>query len=304
MGVNTHYGTPLNSAAPDRMPGGSSSGSAAATAAGLVDFGLGSDTGGSVRLPASFCGLFGIRTTHGLISLDGAMPLAPSFDTAGWFARDGGTLARVGAAYGIAVPEELPPLRLMIATDAMALASAETRAAIALLADRLQDRFGVAANTVLSETSLADWRETFRICQGAEIWQTHGEWIRATNPTFGPGVKERFEMAAAITPEMLEPAKAARTAIRSRLRNMLGEDGILILPTAPGPAPMRDADEAGLNAYRNAALEMLCPAGHAGLPQVTLPAGTVDGGPVGLSLVANAGRDGLLLAIARHVTAD
>lgn len=304
MGVNAHYGTPLNSAAPDRVPGGSSSGSAAATAAGLVDFGLGSDTGGSVRLPASFCGLFGIRTTHGLIPLDGAMPLAPSFDTAGWFARDGATFARVGTAFGIVGPDELPTLRLMVATDAMALASPETRSAIAPLVDRLQDRLGEAANTVLSETSLADWRETFRICQAAEIWQTHGEWIRATNPSFGPGVKERFEMAAGITSEMHEPATARRAAIRNRLRALLGEDGILILPTAPGPAPLREAEEAGLNAYRNAALELLCAAGHAGLPQVNLPAGTVDGAPVGLSIVADAGRDGLLLAIARHVTAD
>lgn len=303
MGVNAHYGTPLNSAAPDRVPGGSSSGSAAATAARKIDFGLGSDTGGSVRLPASFCGIYGIRTTHGLIPLDGAMPLAPSYDTAGWFARDGATFARVGGAYGIAVPEKLPPLRPMIATDPMALASPETRTAIAPLVARLQDRLGVAADTRLSETSLAEWRETFRICQAAEIWQTHGEWIRATNPSFGPGVKERFEMAACISPQMLEPAKTLRAAIESRLRELLGEDGILILPTAPGPAPKRDADEAGLNAYRYAALEMLCAAGHAGLPQVNLPAGSVDGGPVGLSIIANAGQDGLLLAIARDVAA-
>lgn len=303
MGVNAHYGTPLNSAAPDRVPGGSSSGSAAATAGREIDFGLGSDTGGSVRLPASFCGIYGIRTTHGLVSLDGAMPLAPSYDSAGWFARDGATFARVGGAYGIAVPEELPPLRPMIATDAMALASPETRTAIAPLVARLQDRLGVTADTRLSETSLAEWREAFRICQAAEIWQTHGEWIRATNPSFGPGVKERFEMAASISPEMLEPAKTLRAAIGSRLRELLGEDGILILPTAPGPAPRRDADEAGLNAYRNAALEMLCAAGHAGLPQVNLPAGSVDGGPVGLSIIANAGQDGLLLAIARDVAA-
>jgi amidase len=303
MGVNAHYGTPLNSAAPDRVPGGSSSGSAAAVTAGLVDIGLGSDTGGSVRLPASFCGLYGIRTTHGRISLDGAMPLAPGYDTAGWFARDGATFARTGEAYGITSPESLPPLRLMVATDAMALASPETRAAMDTALSSLQSRFGPTEEVILADTALADWRETFRICQAAEIWLTHGDWIRATNPDFGPGVKERFEMAAGITPEMLEPATARRAEIRKRLRDMLGDDGILILPTAPGPAPRRDADEAGLNSYRNAALELLCAAGHAGLPQVSLPAGSVDGGPVGLSIVANAGRDGLLLAIARDLDA-
>ena len=95
-GENAHYGTPVNVNAPGRIPGGSSSGSAAAVAAGLVDFALGSDTGGSVRAPASFCGIYGLRPTHGRISLEGACALAASFDTVGWFARDPALLERVG----------------------------------------------------------------------------------------------------------------------------------------------------------------------------------------------------------------
>ncbi|HWI12737.1 MAG TPA: amidase family protein, partial [Burkholderiales bacterium] len=91
-GENAHYGTPVNVNAPGRIPGGSSSGSAAAVAAGLVDFALGSDTGGSVRAPASFCGIYGIRPTHGRVSLRGACPLAATFDTAGWFAREASLL--------------------------------------------------------------------------------------------------------------------------------------------------------------------------------------------------------------------
>ena len=96
-GENHFYGTPLNPRAPDRVPGGSSSGSASAVASGACDFALGTDTGGSVRVPASYCGLFGIRPSHGRIPLDGCMPLAPSFDTVGWFARDARLLERVGA---------------------------------------------------------------------------------------------------------------------------------------------------------------------------------------------------------------
>src|SRR6187401_2279204 len=92
-GKNAHYGTPLNPAAPGRIPGGSSSGSASAVAGHLVDFAIGSDTGGSVRAPASFCGIYGIRPTHGRIALDGVCPLAPMFDTCGWFARDPEMLA-------------------------------------------------------------------------------------------------------------------------------------------------------------------------------------------------------------------
>src|ERR687890_786551 len=94
-GKNAHFGTPVNGAAPDRIPGGSSSGSAAAVSNGLCDFALGTDTGGSVRAPASHCGLFGIRPTHGRVSLEGCHDLAPSFDSCGYFTRDGSTFTRV-----------------------------------------------------------------------------------------------------------------------------------------------------------------------------------------------------------------
>ena len=298
MGVNAHYGTPANSKAPDRVPGGSSSGSVAATAAGLVDIGLGSDTGGSVRMPASFCGVFGIRTTHGRIDLSDAMPFAPSFDTAGWFARDAETFALAGLAYDITAEDNARP-RLLLPVDALALASPETRAELDRAIRRVEAVYGPATRINLAEVPLGDWREVFRICQAGEVWQTLGAWITETGPDFGPGIKERFEMAAGIPPEMLTTAQERRGPIRDRLRDLLGEDGILLIPTSPGPAPKRDADEAGLNDFRTAALELLCPAGLAGLPQISIPTGTVDGGPVGLSMVAGAGLDGMLLAMAK-----
>lgn len=299
MGVNAHYGTPINSAAPDRVPGGSSSGSVAATAAGLVDIGLGSDTGGSVRMPASFCGVYGIRTTHGRIDLSNAMPLAPSFDTVGWFARDSTMFAKTGAAFGIEVPDEAPGVRLMIAGDAMDLAGAATRAAIVPALETLQRRFGAAENVSFNAGNLAEWREVFRVCQAAEVWQAHGAWVEETQPDFGPGIKERFQLAAAIKPHMLETARIARAHIRAYMTGLLGDNCVIVLPASPGPAPYRDADEASLDSFRMAALELLCPAGLAGLPQISIPAGTVDGAPVGISLIAAPGNDGLLLAIAR-----
>ena len=97
FGENAHYGTPTNPRSPNRVPGGSSSGSASAVAGSLVDFALGSDTGGSVRVPSSFCGLYGLRPTHGRIPLDGILIQAPSYDTIGWFARDIALFARIGS---------------------------------------------------------------------------------------------------------------------------------------------------------------------------------------------------------------
>src|SRR5213082_2860485 len=130
LGENPFYGTPVNPRALGHVPGGSSSGSAAAVAAGLCDTALGTDTGGSVRVPASFCGLYGIRPTHGRLDLSGMMSQAPSSDTTGWFARDAETFARVSAVMlGEAIPDELPK-RLVVATDAFAFVDAETAAAL------------------------------------------------------------------------------------------------------------------------------------------------------------------------------
>src|SRR5213595_357415 len=130
VGENAFYGTPLNSRAPDRVPGGSSSGSAAAVAAGLCDTALGTDTGGSVRVPASFCGLYGIRPTHGRIDTTGMLPQAPTSDTTGWFARDADTFARVSSVMlGEAIPDQIPR-RLLIATDAFDFVDPDTAASL------------------------------------------------------------------------------------------------------------------------------------------------------------------------------
>src|SRR5712691_6080276 len=137
VGENAFYGTPVNPRAPGRVPGGSSSGSAAAVAAGLCDTALGTDTGGSVRVPASFCGLYGIRPTHGRLDLAGMMSQAPSSDTTGWFASDAEIFSRVSAVMlGEAIPDALPT-RLVVASDAFALADPETTAALAPMVARL-----------------------------------------------------------------------------------------------------------------------------------------------------------------------
>lgn len=295
MGVNAHYGTPINSAAPDRIPGGSSSGSVAAVAAGLVDIGLGSDTGGSVRMPASFCGVYGLRTTHGAVAIEGTMPLAPSFDTVGWFARTPELMDKAAEAFGLPASDGTPP-RLLLPVDAWAEAETDTVAAIGPALTRLAEKFGSITPVILAPGGLPDWFEAFRVCQAAEVWQAHKDWVEAVDPSFGPGVADRFKMAAGITAEAWEAARQIRESARARMAEIVTDGAMLVLPTGPGPAPLRDTDPAGLDGFRTRALHLLCAAGLAGYPQLSMPAGLVDGAPVGLGLVGAAHTDRALIA--------
>ncbi len=304
-GRNEHYGTPLNPAAPGRVPGGSSSGSAAAVAAGLVDFALGSDTGGSVRGPASFCGLIGLRPTFGRIDISGTMPLASIFDTVGWFTRDIETYERVGA---VLLGEDVagPPLaRMAVAEDACALFAEENDgtvldAAIARVRAHLKSDGGV---TVADGEGLPRWYATYRTMQGYHAWRAHGAWIESRKPVLNPAVATRFAAARAVTRQAHDAAAAFRETAARRVAELVGDDGVIVLPTMPGIAPLTDADEATFERFRGRAVSMLCMAGLAGFPQISLPMMTVDGCPVGLSLIGPPGRDRALIGLAGKILA-
>jgi amidase len=291
-GVNTHYGTPLNAACPDRIPGGSSSGSASAVAAGLVDFALGTDTGGSVRVPAGFCGLFGFRPTHDAISLTGVIPFAPSYDTIGWFARDAATLAAVG---DVLLPSAVPsPIHMLVLVrDAFALADPHVAASLGEVCDTL----GVTQEITLFAGEENDWLECYRVLQGAEIWRELGPWIAATGPGFGPAIAPRFADAAAITEAEVARSLPRRAEFAARVRAHLADGIGLVIPTAPRIALRKDASADEIGAFYPPALTLTSIAGHAGLPQLTLPAGLVDACPVGLSILVDAGRDRALLDV-------
>jgi amidase len=312
-GENAHYGTPRNPRAPDRVPGGSSSGSAAAVAGGLVDFAIGSDTGGSVRAPSSFCGIFGMRPTHGVLPLTGACPLAPMFDTVGWFARDAQMLARVGdvllAAAGVA-REPGPaarPTRVLVATDALALVVPESQdalhAAVRHAAAQLSHHTAQASveDIILAPEGLRAWYDVFRVLQWADIWHTHGAWVERERPTFGPQIAPRFAAASRVTEAERQHAAAARVDIVARLDTLLEGDTVLVLPTVPDVAPRLALPPAETVAVREQALQLLCPAGLGGLPQVSLPLAERDGLPMGVSLIAGRGRDRWLLELARRL---
>lgn len=300
-GENAHYGTPTNPAAPGRVPGGSSSGSAVAVAASLVDFAIGSDTGGSVRAPASFCGIYGIRPTHGRIAMDGAAPLAPGFDTCGWFTRDAALFARVGEVlFGTQVPREVPRVRLLRAEDAFALARPEAAAALAPAEAQLAALFGPATATTVSDTSLRDWFEVFRTLQHGEIRDTHEAWINETHPTFGPQIATRFLIVLETDRDEVGRMVPRRAAIRAHLDALLADGGVLVLPPVPDIAPPCNLPPADTVNVRERALSLLCIAGLGGLPQVTLPVATVDGCPMGISLLGARGSDEVLLAMAQR----
>ncbi len=302
-GKNSHDGTPVNVAAPGRIPGGSSSGSAAATAAGLVDFAIGSDTGGSVRAPAAYCGLVGLRPTHGRISLECVMPLAPSFDTVGWFARDIDVYEKVGAVLLGEDGREAPvSWRPLLAEDAAALMmDDETKAAFGAALGPVRDVLGPPEPVTLAEEGLVTWYWTFRVIQGFEAWAAHGDWIENRKPDLGPGIAERFRWGSTMRPQQAEGAGLKREEIRARLDALLGDDGVLFLPTVPGIAPELVATEGELERFRERALKLLCIAGLTGLPQISLPLAEVSGCPFGLSLIGPRGSDRALIDLARRV---
>ena len=300
QGENAHYGTPVNVRAPERIPGGSSSGSAAAVAGELVDFAIGTDTGGSVRVPASFCGICGMRPSHGRTSLAGCMPLAESFDTVGWFTRDAALLQRVGAVLLGAAASDADPARLLVAADLFQACDPPARDAWGAVTVRIEQQFGALEPVALADDTRT-WMPDFRTLLGAEAWRAHGAWIEATKPAFGPDIQQRLDMARAITEAQVAAAAEVRGAATTRMQTLLQDGAVLIMPTTPGAAPFKRTPPAELDAYRLAMLRLTCIAGMARLPQISLPLASVEGAPLGLSLIAGHGNDMALLRFAGAV---
>jgi amidase len=285
-----------------RITGGSSSGSAAAVAAGLVRFALGSDTGGSVRAPASYCGLWGIRPTHGRVSLERAMPLAPSFDTAGYFADDPKVFAAVAPVFLGEDARAFALTRLLRAEDAFARLLSEREAEALRPAEaKVAAVLGAPTPVTVAADGLDAWYWTFRRLQAAEAWKAHGAWIEDRGPDMTPGVRERFEFGRTVDAEARRNAEAERERQRARVEELLGADAVLMLPTAPGIAPRRDLSGDELQTYRERALSILCIAGLSGLPQVSMPLAELDGCPLGLSLIGPRGADRALLDLAVRI---
>ncbi|WP_433760721.1 amidase family protein [Nocardia sp. CA-135398] len=332
-GTNHHYGTPENPAASGRVPGGSSSGSAVAVAAGAADLGLGTDTAGSIRVPASYTGLYGLRPTYARAPRTGIVPLAPSFDVPGLLTRDVATMRAAVALLLDDAPPAQSPRRLWFPIDlpVAPVVRAAVLPAIEILAAEL-----ALDTTPLFETG--GWehvRAAFATVQAAEVWSVHGDWIRRERPTFGPGVTARLAVAAEVDADAAAAARAILRAAADRILRGLGPDGVLAMPSAPTAAPpilgsamtgspgghfgLRSATASptesstagsppagapatetatGSAADRAALVRLTCLAPVCGAPALSVPVAKIDGRPLGLSLLAAPERDESLLAIA------
>lgn len=304
LGENPFDGTPLNPRAPERVPGGSSSGSASAVAQGLCDTALGTDTGGSVRVPASFCGLYGIRPTHGRLDLTGMMPQAPSSDTAGWFARDARTFARVSEVMlGEPIPAPLPTA-LVVAVDAFGLADAETAAALQPMVRRLGALVGDMREDLMAPPGLSAWARAQRTLQPWEAWLTFKDWLDRDNPRLAFSVARGLVAASGIPESERQWAAVTRAEARARLAWLVPPGTILCMPTTPFPAPPKGLPLSALESLRARIATLTAHGGLTGMPQLSLPGAAVDGLPVGLSILGARGSDAMLVAVAEAMEAS
>lgn len=290
-GANPHYGTPPNGRVPGALPGGSSNGPASAVALGQADIGLATDTGGSIRVPASYQGLWGLRTTHGRVSRKGLLPLAPSFDTIGWLTRDRAVLAacsRVSTVGAAAVPV---PDRFVTAPGLFSGLSGEVRAAFERWVDRARD----VAEVDLGDVAAA--QEAFRIVQAFEAWQADGAWLTAHPEAVSGAVAARFLAAAEIPEEEADLARIEVDEHRDRFARAL-QGTVLLLPSAASVAPQATADPAVIDAVRAQTLRLTCVAGIVGAPALSAPLLEIEGAPLGVCLVGPRHSDDALIHLA------
>jgi amidase len=312
LGENHHYGTPLNPAAPDHVPGGSSNGSASAVACGLVDFALGTDTGGSVRVPASNCGIWGWRPSHGLISIAGVMPFAPTLDAVGVFTRSAELLEKVAAVLlasdGLAA--SVPPGKVYLVREAFELVDPSVHQALSGPISQLHDILGMQIGvTSLGDlcgddraADLASWLTIYRVLQGTEFESCLGSWIAEAKPPLGPAMLAGIEFVRKLDRTRIGESVGLREHYFQRLNAALAAGDFLCLSTAPTIAPLKGSkayDRTSDYYWRTLSINAIAGVGR--LPQVSMPLGQVDGVPIGLSLLAARGRDIELLAVAKRI---
>ncbi|MGQ8366736.1 amidase [Glaciecola sp. 1036] len=297
-GQNIHYGTPTNPVTPDRLPGGSSSGSATAVSSNQADIGLGTDTGGSIRVPASYNGLFGLRPTINSISMDNMVPLAPGFDTVGWMTKSLSQLSQVANVMFEHQIAQKVDGKIAVAKNLLALA--EHQSAIQESIEGIANASDVTFSNITIDVEGYNISETFRILQGAEIWQQHGEWITQCKPQFAPDIQQRLDWCKSIEPEQIESAKSAQIRFQQKLNELMQNVDCILLPTTPGYSPLLSSSAENLAKYRNHLMNLTAIAGLTGRPQLHIPLSNTEF-PCGFSLLGKVSEDLTLIDIAKSI---
>lgn len=310
IGENIFFETPLNPKAPAHVPGGSSSGSASAVACGLVDFAIGTDTGGSVRVPASNCGVFGMRPSHDAISVAGVMPFAPTFDTIGIFASSLSILQKVATCLlSFRQIINSPIKNIYILEDAFKLIDERSQMAFAPLIQKLNSFFPLNSISIhdieqsSSPQGLETWRHTFTTIQQAEIWSSLGYWIEVMKPELGETVTTSFQLAKNVDRSKLTEAISMRKFYFEKLISFLKPNDLICIPTTPIFAPLKGSigRDRSKDHYYKKLSSLTCIAGIGRLPQVTIPCAEVEGKPIGLSFLGAYQNDSFLLQLLKNI---
>ncbi|KAI5562138.1 hypothetical protein BDE02_15G034300 [Populus trichocarpa] len=320
-GENKHYGTPTNPVEPARVPGGSSSGAAVAVAANLVDFSLGVDTVGGVRVPAGFCGIIGFRPSYGAISKIGVLPVSVSLDTVGWFAKDPNILRRVGhvllqSAFG----GQRSPRQIIMADDCFQLLKIPVDRIAQVVVKSTEKHFGrqllkheildvylnskvpslkefhnKKTNGEVKTSSIRLLANVMQLLHRYEFRSNHEEWINTVKPILEPNFSAQMNEIMELSDAEIELCKSIREEMRSAINSLLKDDGILVVPTTAYLPPKLGGKEILSEEYQSSSFGLLSIASLSGCCQVTVPLGYYNKCPVSVSLIARHGSDRFLL---------
>jgi amidase len=305
-GINLHFGAPINPQYPDRTTGGSSSGTASAVGSGLADCGIGTDTAGSVRIPASFCGLYGFRPTHGRIDIRGVVPLAPIFDTVGWMARDPEVFARCGEALLQETRpqrDSLPAKRLLIATDAFDMCVPQFKSSLVQAIAEASANFSEKEEVRLTDWGWEEYFNHFRYVQSWHAWRCHKDWISKTKPVFDDSIASRFKFASEVSEADYNEHETERQKVLSHYQTLLSPGTVLCMPTTCDLPPLVDSSAQVILDHRIKNIKLTCLASLAELPQVTIPIRFDGKHTTGFSLVGGKNSDTWLLDLTVRLAA-
>ena len=300
FGLNEHYGPPINSNSPDRVPGGSSSGSAAAVAANLIDFSLGGDTSGSVRAPASFCGIYGLRTTHGRIPITGVLPISDKLDTVGIFANSPDAISHVLAVYGIVQQRNFKRLRVI--PSLLNHLNEELRNSFQSRLKKVESLFTSFAELNIDDDLLEKWRNVIVTIALYSIWQVHKDWVLASTPTLGELIRDRLNRGSSISYEDYQAALIDQENIKRYFNDNVRSDDVVVFPTLHDVAPVLSSSIEQLKLFSLNASRHTCLAALAGYPEISVPIKNIkDNCSLGLSLLAKAEADQDLVSLASKI---